>query len=163
MYSTCISTGEELERLDAAPLELRRFIEVPSRAPRRSTGRLGPDRVDFSTVLVIDAVARVEGAVECSIGTVAEALHVAHSTASRFVGRAEQAGMRHRGRSTTDPRRTVLSLTAAGRQLQREAVDFRTERLNALLSEWSAADVTSFSRLMERFARCAHPSTEESP
>jgi len=161
MYDTCMGRGDELVRLDTALLELRRFIEVPSAARPGPTGRHGVDRVDFSTVLVVDAVARFDGVGDCSIGNVAEALHVAPSTASRFVGRAAHAGMLHRGRSTTDSRRTVLVLTPVGWRLQREAVGFRTGRLGALLSDWSASDVATFTRLLERFARCAHPSTEE--
>ena len=112
-------------------------------------------------MLVVDAVARSDAIQECSISNVAETSHVAHSTASRLVERAARAGMLHRGRSTTDPRRTGLSLTAAGWRLQREAIGFRTGRLDALLSDWSAGDVTTFTRLLERFARCAHAPIEE--
>lgn len=143
-------------RLDAALLALRRFLQVPSAEPRCTTLRDGGDRVEFSTVLVVDAVARLDHAVACSIGDVAHALQVAHSTASRLVERAVRAGMLRRGRSRKDPRRTVLQLTAAGGGLQREAVDFRTARLDALLSDWPAPDVTTFTRLLERFAHRAH-------
>ena len=128
---------------------------------RDAYGADGADRVEISTVLVVDAVARSDAVQECSISNVAETLHVAHSTASRLVERAARAGMLHRGRSTTDPRRTVLSLTAAGWRLQREAIGFRTGRLDALVSDWSAGDVTTFTRLLERFARCAHAPIEE--
>lgn len=155
--------SDDLVRLDTALLDLRRFAEVPSAARRGSTLRHGGDRVEISTVLVVDAVARFDALGECSIRNVAETLHVVPSTASRLVERAARAGMLHRGQSTTDPRRTVLSLTAAGWRLQREAVAFRTARLDALLSDWSAADVITFTCLLERFARCAHPPTEETP
>ncbi len=119
--------------------------------------------MQISTVLVVDAVARRDGVGESSIADVAQGLDVAHSTASRLVARAETAGMLHRRRSTADPRRTVLSLTADGWSLQREAVAFRTARLESLLVDWSAVDVTTFTRLLERFARSAHPLTKERP
>ena len=119
--------------------------------------------VQISTVLVVDAVARGDEAGECSVAAVAGALDVTHSTASRLVARAETAGMLHRGRSTTDPRRTVLRLAPEGRRLQREAVAFRTARLDSLLSDWPAADVTSFTHLLERFARTARSSTTQEP
>ena len=163
MYGTCVGGSDELARLDAALLALRRFAEVPGAARRGSTLSHGSDRVEFSTVLVVDAVARFNPVGDCSIGDVAEALQVAHSTGSRLVERAVQAGMLYRSRSITDPRRTVLALTAAGQCLQREAVGFRTARLDALLTDWSAADVTTFAGLLERFARCAHPPIEETP
>ena len=155
--------SDDLVRLDTALLDLRRFAEVPSAARRSSTLGHGGDRVEISTVLVVDAVARSDAVRECSIKDVGEALHVVHSTASRLVERATRAGMLDRRRSSMDPRRTVLSLTAAGQRLQREAISFRTARLDALLSDWSAADVTTFTRLLERFALCAHHSTKETP
>lgn len=152
-----------MERLDAALLALRRFAQPPSTADRGTKSSPGSNRVELSTILVVDAVARLDPVEDCSIGAVAGALQVAHSTASRFVERAVQAGMISRGRSSTDPRRTLLSLTVAGRRLQREAVGFRTGRLEGLLAEWPAADVTTLTNLLERFARCAHPATEEMP
>ncbi len=163
MYDTSMRRADELVRLDAALLDLRRFAEAPAGPRSRSTVRHGDGRVEVSTVLVVDSVARITSGRDCSIGDVAQALHVAHSTASRLVERAVAGGMLHRDRSSTDPRRTVLSLTAAGRRLQRAAGDFRTRRLEALLADWSAADVTTLTRLLERFARSAHSPTEETP
>jgi len=156
-------TSGELERLDAALLALRRFTQAPSTTDRGTKSSHGSNRVEISTVLVVDAVARWDPAGDCSIGDVAGALQVAHSTASRFVERAVQVGMIRRGRSSADPRRTVLSLTVAGWRLQREAVGFRTGRLEGLLADWSATDVTAFTTLLERFARRAHLTTEEMP
>lgn len=152
-----MNTARELGRLDAALLDLRRFVEVPAGQGDQSTVRHGHGRVEVSTVLVVDAVARVGGAGDYSIGDVAQALHVTHSTASRLVERAVVAGMLRRDRSRSDSRRTVLSLTEAGSRLRRDAVAFRTRRLEALLADWSAADVATFTRLLERFARSTHP------
>lgn len=114
-------------------------------------------------MLVVDAVARRGAGEECSIGTVAEELRVAHSTASRLIDRAERAGMLHRSRSSTDPRRTVLALSAAGTLLQHDAIAFRTVRLEKLLTDWTDLEVTTFTRLLERFARSASPLTEQEP
>ena len=148
-------------RLDVALLALRRFVDAP--APRGgSTLVHGSDRVDISTVLVVDAVARRGTGVECSIGTVADELRVVHSTASRLIDRAEQAGMLHRSRSSSDPRRTVLALSAAGSRLQRDAIAFRTGRLEELLAGWTDLEVATFTHLLERFARSASPLKEQS-
>lgn len=151
-----MSRREDLIRLDAALLDLRRFTEAPASGPR-PTLEHGASRVEISTVLVVDAIAKLGGEGECSIGTIAEALHVAHSTASRLVDRAVRAGMVRRHRSAADPRRATLSLLPEGRRLQREAVSFRTGRLEEILSDWSVADVIALTQLLERFTRCAHP------
>ena len=153
---------DALTRLDASLLDLRRFAQAPA--------DLGDDvhvdrgaAVQVSTMLVVDAVARHGGGAECSVGDVAEALDVVHSTASRLVARAETAGMVQRGRSAVDPRRTALSLTPEGRDLQHRAVGFRRARLESLLSDWSAPDIRTFTRLLERFAHAARESGQESP
>lgn len=163
MYYTFVSRDDDMVRLDSALLDLRRFSEAPGAARRGSTLAHGNERVEVSTVLVVDAVGRCQDVRECSVGDVARTLHVAHSTASRLVERAVRAGMLRNSRSTTDPRRAVLWLTAAGRRLQSDAVAFRIARLDALLSDWPAADVSTFTRLLERFARCAHSPTKETP
>jgi DNA-binding MarR family transcriptional regulator len=85
-----------------------------------------------------------------------------HSTASRLVDRAVRAGMITRHRALADPRRTVLALTREGLRLQREAVHFRTGRLADMLADWSASEVATFARLLERFARSTHTTMEES-
>ena len=158
--------GGDLKRLDVALLALRRFVDAPS---PRGDSTLVHDRVhdsariEVSTVLVVDAVARRGAGGECSIGAVAEELRVVHSTASRLIDRAVRAGMLHRTRSSADPRRVVLTLSAAGEQLQREAIAFRTGRLAELLVAWSDDEVTTFTRLLERFARSARPLKEQKP
>lgn len=144
--------------MDGALLAIRRFTEAPGALRAGSTLRHRPERIEISTMLVVDAIARHGDAAECSVGTVADALTVTHSTASRLVERAVKAGMVDRDRSPADPRRTVLALTAAGTQLQRDAVAFRTASLDGMLSDWAAADVKTFTRLLERFARSARPS-----
>lgn len=158
-----MSDDGSLVRLDAALLDLRRFAEPPGAGRRGQSLAHGAERVEVSTLLVVDAVARHDAATECGIGDVAGHLHVAHSTASRLVERAVGAGMLRSRRSTVDPRRVVLLLTADGRRLQDHAVRFRLARLEELLADWPAADVATFARLLERFARAAYPPTKEKP
>lgn len=156
MYHT--SMTDELERLDAALLHLRRFLDAPRAADRVSSVAHGEGRVEISTLLVVDAIARRSDDLGCCVGQVAESLHVAPSTASRLVERAVRAGMVLSDRSTSDPRRAVLRLTDAGSELQQHAVRFRTGRLAELMADWSTADVSTFTRLLELFAAAAHPS-----
>lgn len=150
-----------LTRLDHALLDLRRFAEAPQGHARLSVGT-DDATIELSTVLVVSAVAREEPG-ECYVTSIAGALHVAHSTASRLVDRAVQAGMVVRERSDRDPRRSALSLTQQGRRLNREAVRFRTRRLEDILAGWSDDDVGSLTTLLERFVHCAHPRREEKP
>jgi DNA-binding MarR family transcriptional regulator len=161
-----------LVRLDATLLELRRFTEAPADRTASVGTDAGP-RVELSTVLVVHAVASTvrEPASRCDIGTVAAALRVAHSTASRLVDRAARAGMVTRGRDPDDPRRTTVSLTASGERLDADAVRFRTAQLASLLDDWTADDIGTLTALLERFARAAshtsspahHPAPEENP
>ena len=154
MYSACMGLSEDLVRIDAAILDLRRSTDVPVGSP---TFRHGVVRVEVSTVLVVDAVSRATDARrECSIGDVAAALQVVHSTASRLVDRAVKAAMITRDRAPGDPRRTVVALTREGENLQREAVHFRTGRLRGLLTDWSVGEVATFARLLQRFAHTTH-------
>lgn len=153
-----MSGDVDLARLDAALLDLRRWAEPPGGTRANASVAHGEGRIEVSTLLVVHALARRDSAGdrELSVGHIAEALHVAHSTASRLVDRAVRAGMVLRERSTEDPRRAVLSLTEAGRELQDQAVRFRVGRLEAVLADWSATDVITFTRLLERFANAAH-------
>ena len=116
-------------------------------------------------MLVVDALARSETrtAGGASVGQVAAALQVAHSTASRLVERAVQAGMVHRTRADDDPRRALLRLTPAGEELQQTAIRFRTDRLAALTYNWAAEDVHTLANLLERFARAVQSPTPPDP
>jgi len=155
-----MSRSRDLVRLDAAILDLRRLTAVPVRSP---TVRHSAVLIEVSTVLVVEAVSRAtEAGRQCSIGDLAVAMQVAHSTASRLVDRAVRAGMVTRDRSLADPRRTVVALTDEGLRLRREAVRFRTGRLRDMLADWSASEVATLARLLERFARRTHTTMEES-
>ena len=89
--------------LDQALLSLRRFFAAPHVVDDH--GR----PVELSTLLVLGAVG--EGG--ATVREVATRLDVAHSTASRFVTRAEQAGVVERRLSTADARATTVSMTEA--------------------------------------------------
>jgi DNA-binding MarR family transcriptional regulator len=152
--------GPVLVRLDAALLDLRRFAEAPTDRPGTVGTGSGP-KVELSTVLVVHAVAD-RAPDPCDIAAVAASLRVAHSTASRQVERACRAGMVTRHRDRVDPRHTTVSLTAAGRRLNQEAVRYRTQQLAHLLSDWPDDDVVTLTTLLERFARSASPPRQPS-
>lgn len=146
-----------LTRTDAALLRLRRFWDVPRTRPAW-TG--SPDEhvehVELSTVLVVEAVGRGArggtGAGDVTIGTVAAAVGVEASTASRLVERAIAAGTVQRRPSTADARRAALTLTPAGEELRARSRQFRVRRLADLVQDWPEKDRDTFATLLERFA-----------
>lgn len=158
-----MAPSPDLVRLDSALLDLRRFAQAPGPAGGDGTVTHADQQVEVSTVLVVDAVARRSPLGECSVGDVADVLRVTDSTASRLVGRAVGAGMVARQRSAVDPRRSALTLTGAGQDLQDHALAFRTSRLASLLADWSPADVATFTSLLERFAAATHRHMKEKP
>ena len=135
----------DLEVLDRALLSLRRFFAAPQVVDDHG------HPVELSTLLVLSAVAG-EGA---TVRQIAERLDVAHSTASRFITRAEQAGVVARQASTVDARATTVIMTEDGRALDRRATTYRLQRLARLTQDWSTDELSDFAAATERFARGA--------
>jgi DNA-binding MarR family transcriptional regulator len=143
----------ELLALDAAMMRLRRvWAPPPAQSPTVSDGT---DRVELSTVLVVEACARADGHSPVTVADVGTFAAVAPSTASRFVRRAAEAGMVQREQHADDGRRAVVELTDAGRALYERARAFRLERLRSTLEDWSDTEVLVFVNLLERFAQAA--------
>ncbi|MGY1620517.1 MarR family winged helix-turn-helix transcriptional regulator [Geodermatophilus sp. SYSU D00691] len=140
-----MASREDLARVDRALLSLRRAWDAP--AGVRHEGRT----VEGSTLLVCLALAE-HGSGRAGVLEVADFLGVTHSTASRLVSRAVDAGMVARDRSPSDPRRAALSLTDGGRRLVLASDEFRTARLGTLLADWTAGDVAALADLLSRFA-----------
>lgn len=140
--------------LDEALIRLRRMWAAGT--PRfRQAG----ETVEMSTVLVVDTVDRLTEAgpvTEATVAVVADRLDVAPSTASRLVDRAVAAGMVRRTRSSADPRRAPLELTAEGRALAARATAFRLAYLRTLTTEWTESERRSLATLLGRFATAVH-------
>ncbi|GAA1724827.1 hypothetical protein GCM10009809_20790 [Isoptericola hypogeus] len=133
----------DLVTLDRALLALRRFLSAP---------RVLDDdghQVELSTLLVLDELP-AEGQ---TVRDVATRLGVAHSTASRFVSRAERAGMTARAASPSDGRQTLVVPTSAGLELAARAVAFRLDRLAGIVDDWAPGDVRALADGLARFAR----------
>jgi DNA-binding MarR family transcriptional regulator len=145
-------TGEVLLELDAALLGLRRFLSPQQARPPFTHDGVA---VEFSTMLVVDALAR-SSAGTLSVGEVADALDVAPSTASRLVERAVAAGMLVRD-TDVDPRRCALHLSPPGRRLNRAALAHRTSLLAAATRDWHLDDVEQLATLLSRFTHAIHP------
>jgi DNA-binding MarR family transcriptional regulator len=133
----------DLETLDRALVSLRRFLTAPPVLDDRG------QRVELSTLLVLDGLP-LEGE---SIREVAARLDVTHSTASRLVTRAEEAGMTTRRRSRADSRETLVVPTSAGLDLAARATAFRLDRIASMVGDWAPADLHRFAEDLQRFAR----------
>lgn len=142
-----------LRQIDSALLGLRHLWTRP--APSTPTGDGG---VELSTVWVVDALVRGEaqGRQELSVRDLADALDVAHSTASRLLDRAVGSGMVTRGRSGTDARSVIATLTPDGRELAVDSAAFRAAYVGELTAGWTTAERRAFADLLGRFAAAAN-------
>ncbi|CAA9336744.1 MAG: Transcriptional regulator [uncultured Frankineae bacterium] len=141
----------DLEAVDEALVRLRR-LWTASRA--HVLDELG-ERVEMSSVLVVEACARTEAAgagAEVTVGDVAVFLDVDPSTASRLVERAARAGLVHRTPSSVDGRRAALVLTPSGRALRARAASSRRAWLGAVVADWPDEEVLALARLLHRFS-----------
>jgi DNA-binding MarR family transcriptional regulator len=137
-------------QIDAALLGLRHLWSMPAERPASLGG------VEMSTVWVVEALDRAASSDGLSVADLAQALDVAHSTASRLVDRARDAGMVARARSPIDARKVVVSLTPAGRALADESRSFRMDHLAQVTATWTTEDQGTFATLLARFSAAAH-------
>ncbi len=163
----------DLARIDRALVGLRHLWSTP---PRIEDPALGS--IDMSTIWIVDALIHAEGSGEwvggdanrddanrgdraepgtggqpqLTIGALAQALDVAHSTASRLVDRAQASGAVVRGRSSTDARTVSVQVTGPGRELARTARAFRAAHLLRATAGWTESERATFADLLSRFA-----------
>jgi len=137
-------------RLDTALLAATRAFDVP--ALITEDGK----RIESSTVLVLAALQSARGPLP--IGRLAASLGVAHSTASRLVSRAADAGMVERTSSTADQRQQLVEATPSGRALAERAQQFRVARLGEFTAGWPADDIEHLATLLARLTTTASKS-----
>ena len=103
------------------------------------------------------AVARIESGIgraspaEPTIGLVAEVLDIDPSRASRIVSELVKREVVERHASKEDSRRTVLTLTAKGRQMLTEFMSAKWDLLARVFDGWEPEEVRQFSHLFERY------------
>jgi len=140
------SAPDALAALDLALLEVRRLVNRPGYR-RRLLGPLGR-RVELSTVRILQTVDRSPSAP--SIGAVAATLAIDPSTASRLVDQRVTEGLLERSPDVEDRRRTVLTLTPAGRDLLAELAASRLTMLAEATVDWDESDLRTLERLLLR-------------
>lgn len=145
MYHTYMSTAatRDLRRIDSSLRRMRRAFEPPGAVTDARR------RVEASTLLVLEALL---GGGARTVRDVARDLGVAHSTASRLVTRAQDAGMVRRAASPDSGREVCVEATPDGVATRERGLSFRAAQLRRATADWDAADVEAFAGLLERFA-----------
>ena len=88
------------------------------------------------------------------LSTLADALHLELSTASRQVAALEREGWVRRQRDPRDSRAALLELTPDGRRVLARVRATRVERLARLVPDWSPHELRDFADQLQRL-RCA--------
>jgi len=143
----------DLVMIDRALMSLRRFITAPRLLEHQERS------VDLSTLLVLDGLPS-QGE---SVREIGERLDVAPSTASRFVTRAEHAGMVTRSPSGLDARAILVTPTKAGSALPAHAADYRLTHLAFIVDDWDNDDVHVLAHALTRFATKAARGPQSTP
>lgn len=109
-----------------------------------------PDSV-FELLDVVEATA-AEGWLP-TVTDAAAILDVDQPRASRLAGQAVQAGLLLREADQGDGRRSLLVLTAEGREVLAAIHGFRRRTIAEATSEWDPSERELFARLLSRFVR----------
>ena len=142
------TSNSRLHSLDLSFGRLRRLWESPILRARFSE-RMG-QAIDPGLIRTLRAVAELGD--ECGVREAAAFLGIDASTASRTVEQAVTAGYLDRATSSSDRRRSALSVTAEGREVLDRALRIRQDLLSELTEDWSDNDVEQLAVLLERLA-----------
>ncbi|MBE1566433.1 MarR family winged helix-turn-helix transcriptional regulator [Nonomuraea africana] len=134
---------DDVERVEAAMVAVRR------RQSRRALARLHDD-VQGALYDVLDAV---EAGSAVTVSSLAQALGVDQPRASRLVAAAVAEGLVRRQADQADGRRSVLVLTAAGREAAERAHRTRQAVFRSAMDGWTDAECAEFARLLTRFVQ----------
>lgn len=88
----------------------------------------------------------------CNVHELAQHLSIEAPSVSRKVQELEQAGLVMRKQDVADRRSAVLRTSAKGRKMLERIQQAKRESLAESLSEWSAADLKIFAKLIDRLA-----------
>jgi DNA-binding MarR family transcriptional regulator len=108
---------------------------------------------DLSRTLVLNIVLEAEQdeAREITVGAVAAHLGTDPSVASRMVSDCISAGYLVRAASQQDGRRTVLHLSAAGRELMARFRRHQRAAFESITADWPKEEQVEFARLMLKY------------
>ncbi|MGH3330909.1 MAG: MarR family winged helix-turn-helix transcriptional regulator [Nocardioidaceae bacterium] len=84
------------------------------------------------------------------LGAFAAAFGLDPSTITRQVQALEKAGLAERSADAADRRASILALTDEGLEVLNRTRDYRRQRLDAVLADWSDTDRENLGRLLEK-------------
>ncbi|RFU42563.1 MarR family transcriptional regulator [Actinomadura logoneensis] len=143
-------SGRPAGERDSVVAVERAMVAIRRSQTRRTLGRIaGPDGMDPTLFGVLDAVEEHGG--PCAVTDIAAALGVDQPRASRLAARTEEEGLVTRRPDASDRRRTLLELTATGRDRLDRAHRARQEVFAAAMAGWPDADRAEFARLITAF------------
>jgi DNA-binding MarR family transcriptional regulator len=134
------------ERLAALERELAVLVRHLEGFGRRSDlyGGMGTGRAGYLLLMTLEEV----GA--STIGTLAATLGLDASTVTRQIAAMEAEGLIARGNDPQDRRCSIISASERGSSLMQSVRRRRMERIDAVLGEWPAEDLTALDRLLGR-------------
>lgn len=92
-----------------------------------------------------------------TVGSLAEELNIDPSRASRIAAALIEKGYVRRAAAQDDGRKSVLEITARGGALLQAFFRFKWQRLVGIFEDWSEEEITTFSRLLGRYAGSLTP------
>jgi DNA-binding MarR family transcriptional regulator len=134
---------------DADPLDLLEwalavFTRRLEQAARRSELHGELDRAGYLLARTLDDAGPI------TVNELAEHLGLDGSTVTRQISALERRGFVERAVDPDDRRSRILQLTPRGRRTMRSVRDARRQRIGDAVDGWSADDVATFGRLMDR-------------
>jgi DNA-binding MarR family transcriptional regulator len=122
---------------------------------RRLIARLAIEKVapdlELSHLDVLEAVKRARKNGEVTVGTIAEAMRIDPSRASRIVADMVGRGVLERAASQQDARRILVVITPFGWSLLTELKSQKLAIIKDVVSDWSSADAKNFAELFDRY------------
>jgi DNA-binding MarR family transcriptional regulator len=140
-------TDDELATADAVGTHLTRLVRLVERVKAQHQAD-HPDAVERATYHLL--VHLVKDGPRRAVA-LAEAVCSDQSTISRQVAQLVKLGYVERTADPDDGRATLLAATAEGRRVFEENRRRRTEKIAAMLADWSEADRHALAELLGRF------------
>ncbi len=150
--------SDSLHRIDTALLEMQRALANSFSSDESIFGR-----VEMSTLWVVDALWRNPTEHLMTLTEIAQSLKITQPTATRFVARAQIAGVVLKIRPLREIDGISVALTDRGEALARSAERWRYAFLRDLLTGWPEEDREHFGILLARFSAALIPLQSPDP
>ncbi|CAH0339929.1 MarR family winged helix-turn-helix transcriptional regulator [Rhizobium sp. CECT 9324] len=122
---------------------------------RRFIGRMALKRIgtglELSDIDAIGVIKRVAPHQEVTVGAIAEQMRIDPSRGSRIVADLVRQGLLERAASQEDGRRSIVRMTAAGKQVLEQIEEIKRELIIEATAGWPQDDIVKFATLYDRF------------